>query len=118
MPAPSPMRSPCLIMIVLVAAALVAGAAAGGPDDRNAATWYRRAFERLDTLTKADWAVLNQAATDPNTPPSPALRAVMARAAPILELARRGSLQGHADFGLDRSLGFDLTLPHLRQNRQ
>ncbi|MDY7107776.1 MAG: hypothetical protein SYC29_03985, partial [Planctomycetota bacterium] len=49
--------------------------------------------------------------------PSTRLREALARAAPALDLMRRGSRQQYADFNLDYSRGFDLLLPHLSPMR-
>ncbi|MHC4989376.1 MAG: hypothetical protein ACYTGC_00205 [Planctomycetota bacterium] len=89
-------------------------------DNRNAATWYNRAFETMSRrLTTDDINYLGDyaASYDVIPPPTPELRAIVAKARFALEYARRGARQGHADFGLDYSQGFDLQLPHLIQMR-
>jgi hypothetical protein len=96
---------------------VVSAGAVRGPDDDNAATWYRRAFERLERLPEADRDVIFSYLDDPGAPPSPRLREALARAAPIIDLMRRGSRQEYADSGLDYSQGFDMLLPHLAPMR-
>jgi hypothetical protein len=99
--------------LALVALAVLLGAS----DQRNAATWYNRAFDQMGRLTLDEWAVARAAVADPAAPPTPQVREILAKITPALDLARRGSLQGHADYGLDWSQGLNLVLPHLGNGR-
>lgn len=110
------MRRHLTVLLFLVLIVLPAGAARGA-DDRNAVTWYHRAFERLERLSEADREVIFSYLDNPGAPPSPRLREALARAAPALDLMRRGSRQEYADSGLDYSQGFDMLLPHLAPMR-
>jgi len=110
------MRRHLTVLLFLVLVVLPAGAARGA-DDRNAVTWYHRAFERLERLSEADREVIFSYLDNPGAPPSPRLREALARAAPALDLMRRGSRQEYADSGLDYSQGFDMLLPHLAPMR-
>ena len=114
--------SRCVKLLWAVAGAvlLTAGPAAGqAADARNAATWYQRACERLDSIeiTEAEWAAHRAYHQDPHAPVTDEVRAVLLRAAPILSAAQRGARQDHSDFGLDFSQGYELLLPHLSQLR-
>jgi hypothetical protein len=103
-------------------AALALAASAFGQtnenDDTNAATWYRQAIERYNALTQEQREIIGN--YDWNQAPSPELRTVLAdtnvRAA--LGAFQRGAAQPTCDFGLDRSQGFFLPLPHLAPMRQ
>lgn len=106
-----------LAVLLLLAIVVAPAAAARGSDNRNAATWYRRAFERLERLPEADREMILSYLDTPGAAPSPRLREALARAAPALDLVRRGSRQEYADFELDYSQGFDLILPHLAPMR-
>jgi hypothetical protein len=103
-------------------AALALAASAFGQtnqnDDTNAATWYRQAIERYNALTQEQREIIGN--YDWNQAPSPEVRTVLAdgnvRAA--LDAFQRGAAQPTCDFGLDRSQGFSLMLPHLAPMRQ
>jgi len=110
------MRHYLAVLLLLALVAVPAGAARGS-DNRNAATWYNRALDRLQRLPEVDRALIFSYLEDPGAGPSPALREALARAAPAMDLVRRGSRQEYADFGLDYSQGFDLVLPHIHPLR-
>ncbi len=93
----------------------VAPAMAGG--NRNAATWYRRAFAELDAFNRAEWDVIEAYRADPSGPPPPALRQALAKGTAAMDFVRRGAEQGYADYDLDYSLGAELQLPHLARLR-
>ncbi|MHC4100231.1 MAG: hypothetical protein ACYSW1_05015 [Planctomycetota bacterium] len=109
-------KSLAVVAAVLVAAGPVAGQTA---DSRNAAAWYQRSFARLGSIqiTDDEWKAIREYQRDPHAAPSATVRAVLARAEPALSAARRGARQGHNDFGLDYSQGYELLLPHLSQLR-
>ena len=93
-------------------------AAAQNEDTSNAATWYRRAFEQLDRFTFEEMEMINAYRSSPGAAPSPEVRALLNRAAPIIDNVLRASQRGYSDFGLDYSQGFDLLLlPHLSPMR-
>ncbi|MHC5006482.1 MAG: hypothetical protein ACYTGF_03875 [Planctomycetota bacterium] len=109
-------KSLVVIAALLGATGLAAGQAA---DSRNAATWYQKSFARLGSLqiSEAEWKAIREYQRDPHSVPSATVRAVLARAEPALSAARRGARQGHNDFELDYTQGYELTLPHLNQLR-
>lgn len=97
---------------------LSSGAAlAQGDSSRNAAAWYQRAFAELERFTPEEMELIEQYRSGGATAPSPEVRALINRAAPIIDNALRASAQGYSDFGLDYSQGFDLLLPHLGKMR-
>lgn len=97
---------------------LSSGAAlAQGDSSRNAAAWYQRAFAELERFTPEEMELIEQYRSGGATTPSPEVRALINRAAPIIDNALRASAQGYSDFGLDYSQGFDLLLPHLGKMR-
>jgi hypothetical protein len=106
-----------LAVLLLLALMVAPAVSARASDNRNAATWYRRAFERLEQLPEADRDLILSYLDNPGTPPSTRLREALARAAPAMDLVRRGSRQEYADSGLDYSQGFDMILPHLAPMR-
>jgi hypothetical protein len=79
------------MILLLIFAAALGGSHFAQADDSNAATWYQRAIERLPRLTDSDWEHVWRYAGDPSGPPSPELRAALARAGPIIEALRRGA---------------------------
>jgi hypothetical protein len=113
----------CTVVVVVLASLLAAAipareaVATRRPDNRNAATWYNRAFEHLGRVSEADWEAVWSYLDDPSGGPSPRVRDMLARAAPMIDLARRGAQQGYSDYALDYDQGFALTLPHLAQIR-
>jgi len=92
-------------------------ARAQGDQSRNAAAWYQRAFAELERFTPEEMELIEQYRSGGATAPSPEVRALINRAAPIIDNALRASAQGYSDFGLDYSQGFDLLLPHLGKMR-
>lgn len=97
---------------------LSAGAAlAQGDSSRNAAAWYQRAFAELERFTPEEMELIEAYRSGGGVAPSPEVRALINRAAPIIDNALRASSQGYSDFGLDYSQGFDMLLPHLGKMR-
>ncbi len=87
-------------------------------DQKNAATWYRRAIKAYESLpTDVKEALGNYDWSNPNAPISDEFRLALAQAQPVLRLAHRGARQGYSDFDLDYGRGFDLLLPHLGSMR-
>lgn len=85
-------------------------------DQHNAAYWYQRAIEKLETLSEDDRdTIVNYMYGEV---PAPELRGALQRAEPVLALVQRGAAQQYSDFGLDLSQGIGLMLPHLGQLRQ
>ncbi len=106
------------LILVLVACCWRLPAAFAQPDNtRNAATWYQRAFEQLEQFTPEEMEAISNFRSSPGQPPSPEVRALLNRAAPIVDSVIRASQQGYSDFGLDYSQGFDMLLPHLSPMR-
>lgn len=94
----------CIKWIACLLACCVTGASSADTDfgDRdNAATWYRRAIERMERLDRKEWELIWQFQSDRSQEPSPELRAVLAKAQPIIDLFRRGSTRPWSDFALD-----------------
>lgn len=87
-------------------------------DPANAATWYARAIESMSRLTQADLAVLYEYEYKSGVAPSAEVRAFLSKVAPALDAFQRGSMQQFSDFGLDRSEGWSILLPHLHPMRQ
>lgn len=97
---------------------LSAGAAlAQGDSSRNAAAWYQRAFAELERFTPEEMELIEAYRSGGGVAPSPEVRALINRAAPIIDNVMRASAQGYSDFGLDYSQGFDMLLPHLGKMR-
>ncbi len=87
-------------------------------DQKNAATWYRRAIKAYESLpTDVKEALWNYDWSNPNAPITAEFRLALARVQPVLRLAHRGARQGYSDFDLDYAQGVDLTLPHLQSMR-
>ncbi len=84
-------------------------------DSRNAAGWYTKAIQRLETaaLSETDWRALREYRPESGAVPTESMRAALARLQPVFRAIRRGSRQDFSDFGLDYSEGFGLLLPHL-----
>jgi len=118
-----------LLAIVLGIVGGLAGLAAADPPPANAADAYRKAITWFDEawrprsaengLTDSrrddlqlinDWALSRQS-------PTPEVRAAFARVQPALDMAREATSATRCDFGLDRSRGFELQLPHLMPMR-
>ena len=106
----------------LIAAALLlltAHGAAQVNDARNAAAWYIKAMQRLETagLSEADWKALRAYQPDSGDAPTDSVRSALARLQPVFGAIQRGSRQEFSDFGLDYSEGFGIPLPHLGRLR-
>lgn len=119
-------------IIRALAACAVAGLAAiahavqetpATPPPPSAAELYRQAFALLQgnpeggtppLLTPAERNAL--LVTDPRLV-TPETRLAHAKVKPVLELVRQATIQQQSDFGLDRSRGFEMLLPHLQPMR-
>lgn len=84
----------------------------------NAATWYQRSFEGLDSLANEDWQAISDYREDPGVGPTREVRAILDRVDRSLSNARRGARLQYCDFHLDYSAGFGLELPHLSKMRR
>ncbi len=111
------MRRPIGIVGVIVIGLCMAVVVQAG-DQKNAATWYRRAIEAYESLPwdvkkslrEFDWS-------NPNAPITAEFRLALAQVQPVLRLAHRGARQGYSDFDLDYAQGVELLLPHLSSMR-
>ena len=107
--------------ITLFALALLisAATAAQSDDSRNAATWYRRAFERYEStiVSQDEWEAIWEYQENPSAEPSATVRQVLARFQPSFSALRRGSRQSLSDFALDYDAGWDMKVDHLSQLR-
>ncbi|MHC4993336.1 MAG: hypothetical protein ACYTGC_20410, partial [Planctomycetota bacterium] len=106
------MRITCFLIGILLLA-LVASATT---DNRNAATWYARAFEAKQ-ISNEQLRTIDDWLQNPAGAPSPAVRQILADAAATMSFARRGARQRYSDHALAYEKGFELTLPHLSQSR-
>lgn len=106
-----------IVPAILLATPLVAPTRAQSDNTKNAATWYERAFEDLERFTPEEMEKIEEYRGNPGAAPSPEVRNLLNRAAPIIDNLMRASAQGYSDFGLDYSAGFDLLLPHLGKMR-
>ncbi|MEE8155741.1 MAG: hypothetical protein V3T53_12380, partial [Phycisphaerales bacterium] len=99
---------------------ICAAANAQSDDSRNAATWYRRAFERFASinLSHDEWEAIWDYQEDPSAEPSATVRQALARFQPSFSALRRGSRQQFSDFALDYDAGWDMRIPHLSQIRE
>jgi len=87
-------------------------------DTNNAAYWYQRALNRLQTLTPDQQEMLYSFdANDQGRGASPEVQSLINDLSPVIEMARRGAAQEFSDFGLDRSKGFGMLMPHLGEMR-
>jgi hypothetical protein len=90
---------------------------------RNAATWYRKAVDRLapyedrPLFSQRDMELIDEYRTNASVAPSDEVRALLARANGVMQQVRRGAREYYADYDLDYSQGFNLTLPHLQPLR-
>jgi len=115
--------SSCSLVYGILAGLLLILASAGpcalaqGDQSRNAAKWYERAFADLERFSAEEMELIEAYRGTPGATPSPEVRALLNRAAPIIDNVMRASAQGYSDFGLDYSQGFDLLLPHLGKMR-
>ena len=103
--------------ITLLGLALIisAATAAQSDDARNAATWYRRAFERYasTSVSQQEWEAIWEYQENPSAGPSATVRQVLARFQPSFSALRRGSRQSLSDFALDYDAGWDMKIDHL-----
>ncbi len=92
-----------------------AATAAQSDDARNAATWYRRAFERFAStnVSHDEWEAIWDYEENPSGGPSDTVRLVLARFQPSFSALRRGSRQSYSDFALDYETGWDMEINHL-----
>ena len=111
-----PMHRRIVLLFLTIILIPVMAAIAGG-DNRNAATWYRRAIVHLDKITESDWDLIWSYWDNPSADPPTGLRDMLARIRPMLDLMQRGAQQEYMDFDLDYSQGFELPLPHLSSLR-
>ncbi|MDY7109981.1 MAG: hypothetical protein SYC29_15220 [Planctomycetota bacterium] len=98
------------VILLLVFAVLLSGSDHARADDGNAATWYRRAIERLPRPTGGDWEHVWRYADDPSGAPSPELRAALAKAGPIIDALRRGARREQVFFDPGGAEGFESLL--------
>lgn len=108
-------RNVCRPLVLLSLLALASPAP--GQSNRNAATWYQRAMEAYGRLEPGDIDVIRSFLEQPGQAPGWDVQQIIARAQPLIDAARRGSMQQFSDFSLDHSLGMALTLPHLQVMR-
>ncbi len=94
---------------------ICAAANAQTDDSRNAATWYRRAFERFTStnVSQEEWEAIWDYQENPSAGPSATVRLVLARFQPSFSALRRGSMQQFSDFALDYDAGWDMKIDHL-----
>lgn len=111
----NPIQLGLYLSLLLVLGALPVGRAQPPEDTSNAATWYRRAIERLNGITAEQWDVL---AEYQGGTPSPEVRGVLQRAQPALADLQRAANQSYSDFGLDFNDGVFMLIPHLGGMRQ
>lgn len=85
----------------------------------NAATWYRRAFEKYQAVrtTSPENMALWRFQTDPGMGPSPAVRQFLHRIGPALNLTRRAAHQQIVDFATDAQQDGDASFQHLGELR-
>ena len=108
-----------IVMLRLALSALTfiicAAANAQTDDSRNAATWYRRAFERFAStnVSQDEWEAIWKYQENPSAGPSDTVRQVLARFRPSFSALRRGSRQAYSDFSIDYEAGWDMSLDHL-----
>lgn len=87
-------------------------ATAQDEDTSNAATWYRRAYERLGGITPEQWTLIIEY-QKVGGPPSAEVRDVLRRYQPAIADLHRAAGQARSDFGLDYSQGVYMTMPHI-----
>ncbi len=119
------MRYPLIALLLALVA--LAPAVRGDPPPTpptNAADVYRQAFEWWTAHARGDGRVISEEEEQlladglGGAAPSDAQRAVYEKTKPYLDLIRQASAMGQCDFGLDRSQGFELLLPHLSELRR
>ncbi len=103
-------------MLAAVISALLALPLAA--DQRNAATWYERAFTVLERMNAEELAALEAYRSNPIGSPSSLVREALIKVQAAMDYGAARARQPYADYGLDYGLGFDLQLPHLQQSRQ
>jgi hypothetical protein len=92
------------------------------PDESNAATWYRRAHDQR--LSDDDRQFLENELVDPSQwrtwDPAWVARAegMIEALRPTIDALARAAAADRCDFGLDRSAGIGMLLPHLGHQRQ
>ncbi len=87
------------------------------PPPANAAELYRQAFTAWEAMDAEDRETIANAFGDPQTlvAASPATTLALERAGRAIGLFMQASRVEGCDWGLDRSEGFALLLPHLRR---
>src|SRR5436190_22734896 len=101
-------------LAALCLAVMLSGAARAQTGSRNAATWFQRAIDQYNrSFTQEQREAVEAYLEHPNTPPTPEVRDIIGQAQGLFTIVRRGSAMEYCDFGLDRSQGFEMTLPHL-----
>lgn len=90
------------------------------PAPTNAAAIYRQAFAAWQAIPPADQQAISDAFGDPGglVARNPFLAAALDRAAPAIERFVAASRLANCDWGLDRSEGFSMLLPHLMPMRE
>ncbi len=103
------------ITLLAVALMVSAATAAQSDDTHNAATWYRRAFERYasTSVSQDEWEAIWDYQENPSAVPSATVRQVLARFQPSFRALRRGSGRAYSDFALDYDAGWDMKVDHL-----
>ncbi|MEE9129813.1 MAG: hypothetical protein V3T84_07315 [Phycisphaerales bacterium] len=105
-----------IVGVIVIGVSMAVVVQAG--DQKNAATWYRRAIKAYESLpTDVKEALWNYDWSNPNAPAPAEFRLALAQVQPVLRLAHRGARQGYNDFELDYGQGVELTLPHLQSMR-
>lgn len=98
----------------LIAAINFSGSAIADTDnDQNAAVSYRDAIYRGDRFADAYWEAIWDYQYDPYQPPTPKVRAALAKATIILRRLDKGSKKEWSDFDIDRGRFAGSGLPHL-----
>ncbi|MCZ6851256.1 MAG: hypothetical protein O7F17_06410 [Planctomycetota bacterium] len=105
-----------IVGVIVIGLSMAMVAQAG--DQKNAATWYRRAIKAYESLpADVKEALWNYDWSNPNAPATAEFRLALAQVQPVLRLTHRGARQGYSDFDLDYAQGVDLLLPHLQSMR-
>ncbi|MCL4196873.1 MAG: hypothetical protein KJZ69_05205 [Phycisphaerales bacterium] len=87
-------------------------ATAQDEDTSNAATWYRRAYERLGGITPEQWTLIIEYQKVGGPPPA-GVREVLRRYQPAIADLHRAAGLARSDFGLHYSQGVYMTMPHI-----
>jgi len=101
-----------LMLIIMLLAVAPPAIAQHEEDAGNAATWYRRAYARLDGITPEQWDLIGEYKRTGGTP-SPEVRAILQRAQPAMADLQRAANQSFSDFGIDYSKGVYTEMFHL-----